>query len=73
MKLGRIIANARHRHGSTLQDISDETGVCKVSISQIERDEVKDPGFRTVVKIARALNLSLDELAQGGPSSKGEK
>lgn len=70
MKLGRIIANARSRHGATLQDLSDETGISRGNIQKIESGYIVEPSFRVIAKLARCLNLSLDDLA--GEDVKGE-
>ena len=48
----------------TLRDLESRSGVSNPLISQIESGKVKDPGFRTVCKLADALNLSLKRLAE---------
>lgn len=61
--LGQTLAVAREVKGLTLRDLERETGVSNALISQIETGKVKDPGFSTVVRLARALGLSLDRCA----------
>jgi transcriptional regulator with XRE-family HTH domain len=64
MKLGEAIAYAREVKGMTLRQMEKQTGVSNAVISQIETGHVKEPGFWTVVKIAKALGLKLDRLAK---------
>jgi transcriptional regulator with XRE-family HTH domain len=64
MKLGELIAIARECKGWTLRDMERETGISNALISQIEKGHVKDPGFSTVIRMARALGLSLDRVAK---------
>jgi transcriptional regulator with XRE-family HTH domain len=63
MKLGELISLSRELKGWTLRDLETRCGVSNALISQIETGKVKDPGFRTVVKIAASLGLALDRLA----------
>lgn len=64
MKLGEILRMAREISGKTLRDLESETGISNALLSQIETGHVRQPGFQNVVKIARALNVKLDTLAQ---------
>jgi transcriptional regulator with XRE-family HTH domain len=63
MKLHALIALSRELKGVTLRQLEKETGLSNAVLSQIETGKVKEPGFRSIVKIARALGLSLDRLA----------
>jgi transcriptional regulator with XRE-family HTH domain len=63
MKLGELISLSRELKGLTLRDLERKSGVSNAVISQIETGHVKEPGFRTVVKLADALSLSLKRLA----------
>lgn len=64
MKLGELISLSRELKRMTLRDLESRSGVSNPLISQIESGKVKDPGFRTVCKLADALNLSLKRLAE---------
>lgn len=64
LSLGEYIALARELKGWTLRDLERRTGISNALISQIERDDVKEPGFHKVVRLARALGLGLDRLAE---------
>lgn len=63
MKLGQLLKMAREIKGVTLRDLERETGISNALLSQIETGHVRQPGFQNVVKIARALNVKLDTLA----------
>lgn len=63
MRLGEILKMAREIKGVSLRDLERETGISNALLSQIETGQVKSPGFQNVVKIARALNVKLDTLA----------
>jgi transcriptional regulator with XRE-family HTH domain len=63
MKLGELMAIARECKGWTLRDLERESGVSNALISQIETGKVKDPGFGTVVRLARCLGVSVDRCA----------
>lgn len=64
MKLGELITVARECKGLTLRQLENRTGISNSLLSQIETGHVKEPSWRNVVKIARALSLKLDRLAQ---------
>jgi transcriptional regulator with XRE-family HTH domain len=64
VKLGQVLKMAREIKGVTLRDLEHETGISNALLSQIETGHVKQPGFQNVVKIARALNVKLDTLAE---------
>jgi HTH-type transcriptional regulator, competence development regulator len=63
LKLGELIGVAREVKGLTLREMEKISGVSNAYLSQIETGKIKDPGFSTIVRIATALNLSLDRLA----------
>lgn len=64
MKLGQVLKMAREIKGVSLRDLERETGISNALLSQIETGHVRQPGFQNVVKIARALNVKLDTLAE---------
>lgn len=70
MKLGELIAIGRECKGWTLRDLERETGISNALISQIEHGHIKDPGFSTVVKLCRALGVSVDRAASTVTSLK---
>ena len=64
MKLHEAIAYARECKGITLRDLEKKTGISNALLSQIETGHVKNPSFRTIVKIGEALKISLKRLAR---------
>lgn len=64
MKLGELIGLSRELKGWTLRELEKRSGVSNALISQIESGHVRQPGFQTVAKIAKALGLSLNRLAK---------
>lgn len=67
MKLGELISLSRELKKVTLRDLERQTGLSNAIISQIETGRVKDPGFRTVCKLASALGISLKRLSETTP------
>jgi transcriptional regulator with XRE-family HTH domain len=64
MRLGELIAIGRECKGWTLRDLEKASGVSNALISQIERGNVKDPGFSTTVRIIDALGISIERAAE---------
>jgi transcriptional regulator with XRE-family HTH domain len=64
MRLGKLIAIGRDFKGWTLRDLERESGVSNPLISQIETGKTKDPGFATVVRLCKALGISIERAAQ---------
>ncbi len=64
MKLHDELATARAAVGLSLRALERKTGISNALLQQYESGHVKEPSFRNVVKIARALGLSLTELAE---------
>lgn len=64
MTLGELISVSRELRKYTLRDLEKRSGVANAQISQIETGKIKDPGFRTVCKLAAALEIGLDRLAE---------
>lgn len=64
MKLHDLIAAARAESGVSLRVLGAETGISHSVLHQIETGHIVQPSFRNVVKISRALDLRLDDLAK---------
>lgn len=58
LHIGKKIRELRKKAGHVLQDLSDRTGFSKPLLSQIEK-EVISPPIATLLKISRALNVSI--------------
>lgn len=52
----------RKIHNLTLQDISTMTGIGTGRLSEIETGKTPNPRVDTLIKIADALDVTLDEL-----------
>lgn len=64
MRLGELLGVARECKGLTLRQLEKQTGISNALLSQIETGHVREPSWRNVVKIAKALSLKLDRLAE---------
>lgn len=58
LHIGEKIRELRKKAGFVLQDLSDRTGLSKPLLSQIEKGVVSPP-IATLLKISRALNVSI--------------
>lgn len=63
MSLGREIKKARADKGWKQKDLQEKTRLSQKYLSEIENDLV-DPRFSIVQRIADALDVSLDQLAK---------
>lgn len=64
MKLHEAIAYARECKGLTLRALERRTGISNALLSQIETGHIQEPSFRNIVKISKALGISLKRLAE---------
>ena len=63
-KLGKTINRLRRAYNYSLGDLSEQSGVAKSIISQIEKNET-NPTLSTLYKLARALNAPIEEILRG--------
>lgn len=63
MTLGELIALARDLKNMSMRQLEKESGVSNPQISMIESGKTKDPGFSVVVRLCRALDLSIEKAA----------
>lgn len=63
-QLGRRIASMRELRNMTQQDLADASGLTQATIARLERGHKKRPELNTVVSIAEALRVTVDELIQ---------
>lgn len=56
------LKTARLRAELTQEQLAERTGIDQSTISAIERGAIKSPAYDTVVRLARALDISPDEL-----------
>jgi transcriptional regulator with XRE-family HTH domain len=62
-KLAGAIRALRNAHGTTQEEVAHAAGLTSSSYSRIERG-ITNPSWTTVQRIARALEITLVELAQ---------
>jgi transcriptional regulator with XRE-family HTH domain len=62
--LGQRIRAARETLGESQVDLASAAGISQGYLSQLEQDE-REPTLTIAVRLARALGMSLDELASG--------
>lgn len=62
MYLNDKVRRLRKERNITLRELAKETGIAYGAIGSIERGLTKDPGIKTVIKLANAFNISIDEL-----------
>ena len=63
MKLSKMLATARKAKGISLRQLEERTGISNALISQMETGHVGEPSFRKVIKIGKALGISLNRMA----------
>jgi transcriptional regulator with XRE-family HTH domain len=64
MKLNDHLATARAAVGISLRELERKTGISNALLSQYETGHIEEPSFRNVVKIAKALSVPLQQLAE---------
>jgi XRE family transcriptional regulator, regulator of sulfur utilization len=66
--LGQTILRLRKAYNMSLGELSEQSGVAKSIISQIERNET-NPTLSTVVRLSKALDTTIDEVLRGEAKS----
>lgn len=69
LKIGKKVRELRQKNRYTLQDLATRTGLSKPFLSQIENDHVIPP-IATLLKLARALNVSMTYFFQDEEGSE---
>jgi len=58
------LAKLRKAKGWTQEKLAQEAGISYNTLIKIERDGIKNPKIETVIKLASALKVSIDELVK---------
>lgn len=58
-QMGKTIQRLRHSYNLSLSELSEQSGVAKSIISQIERNET-NPTLATIWRLSQALDVSID-------------
>lgn len=62
--LGDQLSDARIRAGLSMYALAKRSGIGVASISEIESGTTLNPGILTMVRLADALHVSLDQLSE---------
>lgn len=57
--LGGRVRYWREFRQMTQDELADASGVARPHLSRIENDHITDPGVSTIIKLARALRVSI--------------
>ncbi len=63
MTLGQAIRAIRQAEGLSQKELAQAAGIDQSYLSMIESDQRRNPGIRIMSRLARALRVSMDELA----------
>jgi transcriptional regulator with XRE-family HTH domain len=63
MRFGERLAKLREARGWTQQELAERSGVPYITIYRCERGQHQEPRVSVAAKLARALGVSLDVLA----------
>ena len=58
----QVIKEKRKKKGWTQLILAKQSGVPQPTISQIERGERISPSYQSIIKIAKALEITIEEL-----------
>ena len=64
MKLATKIIKYRKEQGLTQEEFANKGGLTRVSVSAIESGRIENPGMETLIGIAEAMEISIDELVK---------
>ena len=56
------LAKIRKQKGWSQEKLAQEAGISYNTLIKIERGGIKNPKIETVIKLSKALNISLDSL-----------
>lgn len=63
--IGDNIKRIRKQSGLSQQDLAERCGISKSQLSRMESGEQENPLIKTIIPIATALGVSLDEIVFG--------
>ena len=63
-KIAENIKRYRSEKGWSQEQVAREAGIPFTTFTKIENGTTKNPSIETLVKIAKALNVSLDDLVK---------
>ena len=73
LNFSKALRRIREKRGLSQGDVFRRSGVERTYISRIEQGLIVDPRISTVVILARALDVSVDELVREAEALAGEE
>ena len=73
LNFSKALRSVREKKGLSQGDVFRRSGVERTYISRIEQGLIVDPRISTVVILARALDVSVDELVREAEALAGEE
>jgi len=62
MKLSEYVKNYRTSHGLSLRAFAEKCGCSHQYLDKLEKDNIESPSFGQLLKIAKAMGMTLHEL-----------
>ena len=63
-EFGRNVSRFRDQAGLSQDKLAEKADLDRTYLSGIERG-VRNPGIKTVIKLAKALNVTIDQMCKG--------
>ena len=64
MKLRLCVQEIRKKQYLTIRELAEKSGVAKSTLQEIERGSTINPRLETMYRLAKALNVKIDDLCQ---------
>ena len=64
MKLGQKIREYRKAVNLTQEEFAELAGMTRASVEAIENGRIENPGMESLIGIAKAMEITLDELVK---------
>ena len=58
------LKKVRNEQGLSQQELAEKSGVSRITISRLETGELKETNAGTLVKLAKVLQVSINELVK---------
>lgn len=62
--IGEKIKKVRNDKGLTQEELAQKANISYITLVKIEQEKVENPTMKTLQKIAKALEISLDEIVK---------
>lgn len=61
-RLGRLLAEARHRHGLSLRAVAAEAGIAHLWLSRVEQGVFNQPAAERITRVAEVLAIDPERI-----------